>query len=161
MGQTLKDRLKQRRFRNPRHEVAMNLILASNFVRQMVEEACSEFGITSQQYNILRILRGSSPEGYRCAEIRERMLDRSPDITRRLDTLVEMGLVRRRRSSEDRRAVLSYITPKGLSLLAELEPYIEAMDERIAERLSQRECRDLSMLCEKLYGESVNETDEE
>lgn len=151
MGQALKQRLKQRKFRNPRQEVTLNLILASNFVRQMVDEICAEFGITSQQYNILRILRGAHPDGYRCAEIRERMLDRAPDITRRLDALEEMGLVKRRRSSEDRRAVVSQITQRGLDLLAAIDPYMDQADARIAERLSLKDCRELSALCEKLY----------
>lgn len=153
MGQILKQRLKQKKFRSPRHEVTLNLILASNFVRQIIEEACTEFGITSQQYNILRILRGSYPEGHRCAEIRERMLDRAPDITRRLDSLEELGLVKRRRSTDDRRAVVSQITQRGLDLLSEMDPSLDEIDARIAERLSLKDCRELSALCEKLYSD--------
>lgn len=153
MGQILKQRLKQRKFRSPRHEVALNLILASNYVRQAIDEVCSEFGITNQQYNILRILRGVHPEGYRCAEIRERMLDRAPDITRRLDALEAMGLVKRRRAAEDRRAVMSQVTQRGLDLLATIDPYMDQADMRIAERLSLKDCRELSALCEKLYTE--------
>ena len=153
MGQALKKRLKQKKFRSVRHEVALNLILAHNYVRKTIDEICSGFGITNQQYNILRILRGVSPEGHRCAAIRERMLDRAPDITRRLDSLEEMGLVKRRRSAEDRRAVISYITQRGLALLEEMEPYINRLDEKISEKLSLKECRELSGLCEKLYDE--------
>lgn len=153
MGQVLKQRLKQKKFRSPRHEVALNLILATNFLRKTIDEICGEFGITNQQYNILRILRGVHPEGHRCAEIRERMLDRAPDITRRLDSLEEMGLVKRRRSSEDRRAVMSYITQRGMTLLEEMDPYLNQVDDKVSERLSLKECRELSALCEKLYGE--------
>lgn len=153
MGQGLKQRLKQRKFRGPRQEMALNLILASNYVRQIIDEICADFGITNQQYNILRILRGVHPEGYRCAEIRERMLDRAPDITRRLDALEAMGLVKRRRSSEDRRAVVSQITQQGLDILAAIDPEMDQADVRIAERLSLKDCRELSMLCEKLYAE--------
>lgn len=151
MGHVLKQRLKQRKFRSPRQEAALNLILASNFVRQVIDEVCAEFGITMQQYNILRILRGVHPDGYRCAEVRERMLDRAPDITRRLDALEDMGLVKRRRSSEDRRAVLSQITQRGLDLLATIDPYMDQADTRIAGNLSLKECRELSTLCEKFY----------
>ena len=153
MGQVLKDRLKQKKFRSPRHEAAINLMLAANWVRKAIDETCAEFGLTNQQFNILRILRGVSPEGHRCADIRDRMLDRSPDITRRLDTLEEMGLVRRRRSREDRRAVLSYITPKGLSLLEKLDPALDKLDTRVGKRLSLKDCREISALCEKLYQE--------
>ncbi|MCB0710904.1 MAG: MarR family transcriptional regulator [Ignavibacteriae bacterium] len=152
MGQILKQRLKQKKFRSLRQEATLNLILAANHLRKTIDDVCVEFGITSQQYNILRILRGAYPDGYRCAEIRERMLDHAPDITRRLDTLQEMGLVKRRRSSEDRRAVVSSITSRGLTLLDEMDPYLHDLDNKIAERLSLKECRELSMLCEKLYG---------
>ena len=157
MGQVLKKRLKQKKFRSPRHEVALNLILANNFLRQTIDEICGELGITNQQYNILRILRGVHPEGHRCAEIRGRMLDRAPDITRRLDVLEEMGLVKRRRSAEDRRAIVSYITQRGLALLEEMDPYFNRLDDKISERLSLKECRELSVLCEKLYGDSEEE----
>lgn len=153
MGQVLRERLKQDSFASPRHEATMNLMLAANWVRQVVDRACSEFDITNQQYNILRILRGVSPEGHRCADIRDRMLDRSPDITRRLDTLEKMGLVRRQRSKEDRRAVLSYITPKGLELLEKMDPTIARINEEFGERLTMKECRALSDLCERIYAE--------
>ena len=136
-------------------------MLAASYVRKIVDDVCAEFGLTNQQYNILRILRGVHPEGHRCAGIRERMIDRAPDITRRLDTLEEMGLVRRRRSTEDRRAVITYITQKGLDLLSEIDPWVEQVDSRIAENLSIRECRELSALCEKLYGEEVCQEVEE
>ena len=157
MGTILKQRLKQKKFRSPRQEVTLNLILATNHIRKTIDDVCSEFGITNQQYNILRILRGIHPEGHRCAEIRERMLDRAPDITRRLDALEQMGLVKRRRSSDDRRAVISYVTPRGLSLLDDMDPYLDQLDDKIAEKLSLKECRELSALCEKLYGEQEEE----
>lgn len=153
MGQVLKQRLKQRKFRSPRQEATLNLILASNFVQQIIDEVCADFGITSQQYNILRILRGVHPEGHRCAEIRERMLNRAPDITRRLDSLEELGLVKRRRSADDRRAVVSQITQRGLDLLTEMDVSFDQVDAKIGERLSLKDCRELSALCEKLYSE--------
>ena len=161
MGQVLKERLKQKKFRSPRHEAAMNLMLAASHVRKIIDDVCTEFGLTNQQYNILRILRGVHPEGHRCAGIRERMIDRAPDITRRLDTLEEMGLVKRRRSTEDRRAVITYITQKGLDLLSQIDPYVDQIDTRIGETLSIRECRELSALCEKLYGTEVCQEVEE
>ncbi len=151
MGQVLKSRLKQKKFRSPRHEAALNLFLAANHVQKIVDDICHEFDLTSQQYNILRILRGVHPDGHRCAGIRERMLDRSPDITRRLDTLEKLGYVKRRRSTEDRRAVLTYITEKGLSILEEIEPYMDSIDKKLGDRLTVKEARELSSLCESVY----------
>lgn len=152
MGQVLKNRLKQKKFRSPRHEAALNLFLAANHVQKIVDDICGEFGLTSQQYNILRILRGVHPEGHRCAGIRERMLDRSPDITRRLDTLENLGFVKRRRSTEDRRAVLTYITEKGLAVLEDIEPFMESVDKKLSDRLTVKEAKELSALCENVYG---------
>ena len=155
MGRILKSRLKQKNFRSPRHEAALNLFLAANHVQKLVDDICSEFNLTSQQYNILRILRGVHPEGHRCAGIRERMLDRSPDITRRLDTLEKLGFVTRQRSKEDRRAVLTFITEKGLQVLEKIDPQMDNLDNKLSESLTVKEAKELSALCESVYADDV------
>lgn len=151
MGRILKERLKQERFNSPRVEAVLNLYLAANHMRKFSEQVCSDFGISHQQYNILRILRGAHPDGLRCADIRDRMLDRAPDITRRLDSLVEMGLVERERSDDDRRAVISKITKKGLDLLKRMDEPITGLEDILADRLTLKECKQLSDLLEKIY----------
>lgn len=80
-----------------------------------------EHGLSAPQYNVLRILRGAGPDGLRCRQIGDRMVKRVPDITRLLDRLVDRKLVDRRRSEEDRRVVISRISPAGLDLLREID----------------------------------------
>ena len=77
--------------------------------------------ITNQQYNVLRILRGAGPGGLPTLDIAERMIEQTPGITRLLDRLEMKKLVRRERPSDDRRQVLCYINPAGLTLLRELD----------------------------------------
>jgi DNA-binding MarR family transcriptional regulator len=80
--------------------------------------------ISSTQYNVLRILRGS-PEGLPCGEIANRMITRDPDITRLLDRLEKRGLISRCRQTKDRRMVMVRITPEGLKVLARLDEPVQ------------------------------------
>jgi len=152
MGEILKDRIKQRRFKSPAHEAILNLMVAAAHVRLLVEQACAEHDLTQAQYNVLRILRGKSPDGYARGDIASRMIDRAPDVTRLIDRLERRGLVERMRSDSDRRLSLTCITRKGLNLLAKLDPGIDAIDERITEKMSARDLKALSRLCERVYG---------
>src|SRR4051812_34311289 len=103
MGDALKKRLKQTKFESPYQEVFLSLMVAANVLNEHSDKAVAEFGISRQQYNILRILKGAKGGGYQCGDIACRMFDRAPDITRRIDALEKEGLVERSRSSEDRR----------------------------------------------------------
>ena len=85
-------------------------------------------GITIQQYNVLRILRGTGDEGLPTLDIRDRMIHEAPGITRLLDKLERSELARRERCAPDRRQVLCYITEKGLALLADLEEEMKEAD---------------------------------
>jgi len=99
----------------------IRLMQASEAIQQGSRDLFKSHGLSAPQYNVLRILRGAGPRGLRCAEIAERMITRVPDITRLLDRLVEKGLVDRRRSDTDRRAVISLVTPAGLDLLGAID----------------------------------------
>lgn len=152
MGEILIRRLKQLKPLRPEQDAILNLVVAANFLEDRMSQACAEFGISHQQHNILRILRGGPAEGYPCGEISIRMLDRAPDITRRLDGLEKMGLVMRERSAADRRVVLTSITQKGLEVLEKLTPVVESIDRDVRKKLTREECLELSRLCEKIYG---------
>jgi DNA-binding MarR family transcriptional regulator len=85
--------------------------------------------LSSTQYNVLRILRGS-PQGLLCGEIASRMITRDPDVTRLLDRLEKRGLISRWREARDRRTVMARITPEGLKVLARLDGPILAAHRR-------------------------------
>jgi DNA-binding MarR family transcriptional regulator len=84
------------------------------------------------------------------------MIARAPDLTRLIDRMVRRALVERVRSERDRRLSRARITRKGLQLLGELEPAVNAVDRGLARRLSDAEARTLSRLCEKLYDEAAD-----
>ena len=152
MGRALQERLVTKRFEGPHHEALLNVIVASSHLRGLMEEVFEGTGLTAAQYNVLRILNGAWPEGYPRGEIASRMLDRAPDLTRMLDRLARRGYVQRERASEDARQSIARVTPKGRKLLASLHARTRGVTRRLEERLTAREARDLSRLCEKLYG---------
>lgn len=121
----------------------MALLRTADVLRRRFESVFQPHGITSQQYNVLRILRGARPEALPTMEIADRMLERTPGITRLVDRLEEKGLVRRQRSQEDRRCVLCTVTEEGLELLAELEEPVDRADRDVVSMLDEDEVKEL------------------
>lgn len=154
MGEILRDRLKQTApFENQAQEAMLNLFVASAHVRRRVETVCQDYDLQFSHHNVLRILRGVHPEGHPRCEVSERMLDPSPDVTRLIDKLVDRGLVSRARSEEDRRMMIHTITEEGLALLDEMDPRIREVQDWFEERVSSRDLRHLSRICEGIYGD--------
>ena len=128
-------------------QVVINLILTA----RVVEESWIRYlkrteGISSSQYNILRILRGARPTPVKITDIAERMIHRDPDVTRLVDRLVKQGLVRRERDTKDRRVVLVEITGAGLAMLARLDgPVLEQLSAAMA-GLNPQQLRTLDTL---------------
>lgn len=103
----------------------VTIIRTSDVLRHAIERALSPYNLSDEQYNILRILRGAGGSGLPTLEVASRMISRSPNITRLLDRLIAKKLVRRTRSTEDRRVVNVSIAPQGLELLAHLDSIME------------------------------------
>jgi len=103
-------------------ELLVALLRTSDVLQERFEQALEPFKISMKQYNVLRILRGAEPKGRSCGEIGERMIAREPDVTRLLERMEKSGLLRRTRSTADRRVVMTRITPRGLKLLDEVTP---------------------------------------
>jgi MarR family transcriptional regulator, organic hydroperoxide resistance regulator len=97
-------------------------------IQRLFERSIEPHGITTQQYNVLRILRGAGPNGLPTLSIAERMIQRAPGITRLLDRLESRNLVERSRCAEDRRQVICRISPAGLELLAGLDEVVDRID---------------------------------
>lgn len=102
-------------------DVYLALIRASEIHAGKMTEFFKGHGLTQTQYNVLRILRGAGQDGLPCQMIGERLINRVPDVTRLLDRMEREGLVRRERSTEDRRVVLAYLETKGSSLVNSLD----------------------------------------
>jgi DNA-binding MarR family transcriptional regulator len=111
--------------------VFLDLLRTSDVLSRRLAHVLKSEDLSSNQYNVLRILRGA-PEGLACGEIGSRMISRDPDITRLLDRLEKRGLISRCRETKDRRTVLTRISPEGLKLLARLdEPVQQAHREQL------------------------------
>lgn len=121
-----------RAFRSKSQEAMVALLRTVDLLKRHVGAVVEDSGVTLQQYNVLRILRGSHPDSLLTLEISDRMIEHAPGITRLLDRLESRGLIRRERCSTDRRRVHCWITDEGLRILADLDTPMDEADEAIA-----------------------------
>jgi MarR family transcriptional regulator, organic hydroperoxide resistance regulator len=133
----------------PARAAYVTLLSTADRVRNSFETVCAPFDITSQQYNVLRILRGAEPEGLPTLTIAERMIERMPGITRMVDRLEAKGLVAREVRPHDRRCVYCRITKKGLSLLELLDDPVEEFNRSAFGALSEAEIKQIIALLVK------------
>jgi DNA-binding MarR family transcriptional regulator len=134
-------------------EATVALLRTADVLRWDAERALAASGITGQQYNVLRILRGKHPEPMATLEIAERMIERAPGITRLIDRLEKAGLVNRARCQGDRRIVHCSITRAGLATLAAADgPVLKVARERVG-RLSKSELAKLLRLLDRVRAE--------
>jgi DNA-binding MarR family transcriptional regulator len=155
MPSSIAQQIKQRRaFGSPEQEAMLGIrMVAARMLAPWERFLKSEADLTTSQYNVLRILRGSHPKWLTAGEIGERTIAREPDITRLVDRLDARGLVKRARSEQDRRVVEVEITAKGLELLRELEPHSLRMPRALIGHVGARKLRQLSkVLAEVLDG---------
>ncbi len=131
-------------------EAVVNILRTTAYLRRLGSRVFNQHGITAQQYNVLRILRGAGPAGLPTLDIAERMIEETPGITRLLDRLEAKKLVRRERPSDDRRQVLCYITKVGLDLLGELDLPIENQGNDALQVLNDSELAELIRLLERV-----------
>jgi DNA-binding MarR family transcriptional regulator len=144
MTSSLRDDIRQRApFTSLEQEALLNVLRTATRLTDSVDMLLKESGLGSTQYNVLRILRGAGGGGICRNDLRDRMLTRMPDMTRVLDRLEEAGLVSRTRDSDDRRMVLTRITPAGLELLSELEEPVQELHQRLLGHLSDVQLRTL------------------
>jgi DNA-binding MarR family transcriptional regulator len=148
----LEDEIKQvKPFRNERQRAMVNIMFTSGWVEDRLREFMKPFGLTQQQFNVLRILRGSEPDPLSTSCIRDRMIDRMSDASRIVDRLVKKGLVNRVQCPRDRRLVEVRISEQGLELLQRIDTQQEFMHSNIG-NLSESEMQQLNSLLDKLRG---------
>jgi len=128
----------------------LNVLVTYPWIMNALADAMGQHGITPAQYNVLRILRGAHPERVACSYIGERLLDRTPDVTRLLDRLERAELIHRRRAEHDRRVVEVSITDQGLLQLDQLQKPVDATVGQLMSGLRSDEQKLLSSLLEKL-----------
>lgn len=130
-------------FRSRNQEAAIAIVRTADLLKRHFSAVVEPFGVTVQQYNVLRILRGALPERLPTMEIAQRMIEKTPGITGLLDRLEEKGLVARERQEDDRRCSRCSITKKGLDLLAEMDGPVNDADERTLAMLDRADVASL------------------
>ncbi len=141
--------IKQAKFKNPHQKAAINLIYTVGWMRDKTKCVFEAEDITAQQFNILRILRGSFPDPLSTLQIRERMLEKMSDTSRIVDRLIAKGLVKKITCKNDRRLVDVIITDKGKKLLERLDIRQDEIDAVLG-NLSEKDANILSDLLDKI-----------
>ncbi|SJZ33021.1 MarR family winged helix-turn-helix transcriptional regulator [Sediminibacterium ginsengisoli] len=140
--------IQQQTFRNEYQKAAINIIFSSNWLNEKIKALLEPEDITQQQYNILRILKGSK-QPLSTLQIRARMLDKMSDTSRIVERLMKKGLVEKRTCTADKRLVDVSISARGVALLEKLENMNTELDE-ILNRLSEEEAKTLNRLLDKI-----------
>ena len=117
----LEDEIKTSKFQSELQKAHINIIFSANWLRTRISSSLKPFGITHEQFNVLRIIRGQQDRGILAKEITCRMLEPNSNTTRIIDRLEAKGLLQRRQSTHDRRERPVVLTPQGLRLLEQIE----------------------------------------
>jgi len=146
----IEELLKATNTMTPSKKLVLNLIVTANHISDKVQESIKPFGISPQQFNVLRILRGQKGNPANLSTIQERMVTKMSNTTRLVDKLVEKGLSERIVCPSNRRKIEIRITEKGLQLLKELDPIIEKVENTFSENLNEKEIESLNIKLNEL-----------
>ena len=131
-------------------KTVINLIYTTNWLKEKTHAFFKDYDLSSEQYNVLRILRGQKGHPANLSTIQERMLNKMSNTTRLIDKLLKKGLVTRQVCPSNRRKIDILITQKGLDLLTELDLKVESNNQEITKNLNHKELTTLNNLLDKL-----------
>ena len=137
-------------FRSREQQATLGLLRTADAMKRSLAQVIEPHGITPQQYNVLRILRGAGSDGLPTLSIGERMIEQTPGVTRLVDRLERKGLVARTPCPKDRRRVFCRITEKGLDLLKELDDPVNRWDVQAVSVLPPSELDSLITLLDRV-----------
>ena len=144
MPSNLKSELQQRKpFSGLEQEATLSIARTEAALRQPLEELLKGAGVSLTQYNVLRILRGAGAEGLTRNEIRDRLINRMPDVTRLLDRMEDAGWVTRARETEDRRCVATHLSRSGRALVDSLDAPVQEEHVRRLSHMTRTQLRTL------------------
>jgi DNA-binding MarR family transcriptional regulator len=141
--------IKQEKFESEFHKAAVNILFTSSWLYNINAVRLKGYDITPEQYNVLRILRGSHPNALMLAEITCRMIDKSSNATRLVEKLRQKGLVKREICENNRRQVDIIITPKGLDILLKMDKDSDPLQTTL-KKISKAEAQELNGILDKL-----------
>ena len=139
------------KFVNERHRFVTNLMYTSGWIKNLFTEDLKPFGISSQQFNILRILRGAN-DWVAMNDVKDLMIEKAPNATRLSDKLLNKNLIERKRSNTDRRVVYVRISSRGVDLLEEIDEKESEVQVALMRRITEKEANQMSEILDKLRG---------
>jgi DNA-binding MarR family transcriptional regulator len=139
-------------FESEHQRALVNILFTANWLKNIHADALKKYDITTQQYNILRILRGA--KGWMAMnDVKGRMIEKSPNTTRLADNLIKSEYIERRRCDEDRRVVFVQITKKGLAFLKKMDSDKSFdLSKDFAKHISKKEAKKVSALLDQIRG---------
>jgi len=146
----IEEEIQQKKFDNPQNKVVVNLLFTYGKISTMQHHTLKPYGLSVQQFNLLRILRGQSPKPASVKLLTERMIDKMSNASRLVDKLLIKELVERKSSAEDRRQVDIIITDKGLKTIKAASVAMEHVMNSV--NMSDKDAEQLSVLLDKLRG---------
>lgn len=146
---SLEEDIKQGKFQSEQHKAAINIMFTSSWLHTVNASYLKKFDITPEQFNVLRILRGSHPKKLMLSEVASRMIDKSSNCTRLVEKLRQKALVQREICEQNRRQVDISITNKGLALLKKMD-VDNAEWPSVINKISNAEAKDLNRILDKL-----------
>ncbi len=145
----LEEAIQSSKFKNDVHKASLNILYTAWWLKTVLSRELKEFGLTHEQYNVMRILKGKHPEQMCVRDIASRMIEKNSNVPRIIDRLVTKKLVKRATSEVDRRETVISLTPSGLSLLDNSTSSInQAMEDKVS--IGQQEAQVLNNLLEKV-----------
>ena len=147
----LEQEIKQKKFKSEIHKLAVNIIYTHSWLNSYQTKVLGKYNITTQQYNILRILRGQHPNPVTISLLKERMLDKMSDASRLVERLRVKGLVERKNCKNDRRRAEVLITEKGLEILDELKVMDDNL-KNVFSNISKDEAELVNNILDKMRG---------
>jgi DNA-binding MarR family transcriptional regulator len=131
-------------------KVIINILHSSRYLEERVTALLKKYGLTNQQFNVLRILRGQKGKAANLSTLQERMIDKSSNTTRLVDKLLNKGLVERHVCEQNRRKIEVFITEKGQNLLKKIDPNIKKLNKDLVKNLSSKQMKELNELLDTL-----------
>jgi MarR family transcriptional regulator, 2-MHQ and catechol-resistance regulon repressor len=138
----------ERPFASAEEEALLNLMRTTDCLQRAFQRKTRHWGVTSTQYNVLRILRGAQPHGLTCSSIGDRMITAEPDITRLLARMKTLKLIKQQRDKNDRRVVWTQISAAGLDLLSKMDPEVMQAPKDLLGHLDRKDLAELIRLLE-------------
>jgi len=131
-------------------KLVLNLILTANILNEKMQEVLKPFGMSSQQFNVLRILRGRKGQPANLETLQQRMVSKMSNTTRLVDKLVDKNYCHRVTCPSNRRKIEITITQAGLDILDKIDPLVESMENRFSKRLNNDELINLNTTIDEL-----------